>query len=146
MTKKIFLFAVALLFLTTSCSKYEFGPAISFVNRTDRITNSWSYANVYRNGLDITTGENSLDQIYSNSSIGLAIDGRFSFVDDFRDSVTIQGDGNWEFIENDEKLQLIYDDSRMRTLKITRLERSFLWLEEDIGNNNTLTLQLVSNE
>jgi hypothetical protein len=146
MTKKIFLFGITLLFFTTSCSKYEFGPAFSLVSRTDRITNSWQYANVFRNGLDITLGENSLDQIYSNSSIGLAIDGRFSYVDDFRDSVTIQGDGNWEFIENDEKLLLIYDDGTRRTLRITRLERAFLWLEEDIGGNNSLTFQLVENE
>jgi len=145
MKKLTFLF-IAMLFFTTSCSKYEFGPAIALVGRTDRMTNSWTYSKVYRNGLEITTGENSLDQIYSQSSIGFAVDGRFSYVDDFRDSLTLRGDGNWEFIENDEKLQLIYDDATVRVLTITRLERSFLWLKEEVGNNNTLTYELTSND
>ncbi len=142
----LFSIMIVTMVMVTSCSKYEYGPAFSFVGKTSRLTNSWAYADVYRNGLNITIGEDSLAQIYTNSSIGFAQDGRFSFIDDFRDSVTVRGDGSWEFIEDDEKLKLIYDDSGVvRTLKITRLERRFLWLEEVIGNNNTLIFQLVSN-
>lgn len=147
MTSRIILILFAVVLTVTSCSKYDDGPTVSLFSREDRVTNSWVYSKTYRNGLDITLGEQTNSQQYSESTIGFADDGRFSFVDVYRDSLTIRGDGFWEFIEDDEKLQLTYDDSGLvRILKINRLERSFLWLEENLGNNNTLILQLSSND
>lgn len=147
MTSRIILVLFVIVLTANSCSKYDDGPTVSLFSRTDRVTNSWVYSNVYRNGLDITLGEQTHSQQYNESTIGFADDGRFSFVDVFRDTTTVRGDGYWEFIENDEKLQLTYDDSGLvRILKINRLERSYLWLEEDLGDNNTLILQLSKND
>ena len=147
MTTRIILVLFAVVLTATSCSKYEDGPTLSLFSREDRVTNSWIYTTAYRNGLIITLGEQTLSQQYDESTIGFADDGRFSFVDVYRDTTTIRGDGYWKFIEDDEKLQLTYDSTGLiRTLKINRLERSFLWLEEDLGNNNTLILQLSNNE
>jgi hypothetical protein len=147
MTSRIILILFAVVLTVTSCSKYDDGPTVSLFSREDRVTNSWIYTTAYRNGLNITLGEQTNSQQYSESTIGFADDGRFSFVDVYRDSLTIRGDGFWEFIEDDEKLQLTYDDSGLvRILKINRLERSYLWLEENLGNNNTLILQLSSND
>lgn len=136
------LFAVLLL---SSCSKYEFGPGISLVSREDRLTESWTYTEVTKNGLDVTFGALSGDRNYAQSSIGFAKDGRFSYEEVFRDSIIDRGDGFWSFVNDDEGLSLQYDDTTRadRVLRITRLERSFLWLEEAIDNNNTMVYQLA---
>ncbi|MGB0863876.1 MAG: hypothetical protein ACPG19_14095 [Saprospiraceae bacterium] len=147
MTSRIILTFTVTLFVLSSCSKYDDGPTFSLFSKTDRVTNSWVYTEVYRNGLNITLGAEANNQKYTESTIGFADDGRFSFVDAYRDSTTINGDGYWEFVNDDESLQLTYDSSALiRTLKINRLERSYLWLEENLGNNNTLIIKLSSND
>lgn len=134
-----------LLLSHASCSKYEFGPAISLTSRTNRLTNSWTYTQVQRNGLDVTFGTVRGDRNYATSSMGFAKDGRFSYEEVFRDSIIDRGDGFWEFDNSDEELTLQYDDTTRtdRRLKITRLEARFLWLEEVTDNNNTMSYQLA---
>lgn len=127
-----------------SCNKYESGPFVSFVSRTNRITQSWDYSAVYRNGLDITSGIDTSGIDYSQSQIGFAEDNRFSYYDVINGEEFI-GDGFWEFIDDDNNLKLIYEDSAKTTkvYKITRLEQNFLWFEEDLDNNTTIEYQLI---
>lgn len=142
-------FLVLLIALTVaSCSKYEDGPSIAVRSRANRLTNSWTYSQVYQNGLTVLYGLQSADQNYSQSSIGFAEDGRFSYFDVRQDSSSVRGDGFWEFAEKDEKIILTYDppSTLIRTLVIKRLERSYLWLEEEKEGNNTLEFQLVPND
>lgn len=134
--------------LIASCGKYEDGPAIALLSPMSRITNSWKYSEVMRNGLNITAGENTQDLIYSKNSIGFAEDGRFSYIEEYRDSILDTGDGFWEFEENETQIKLIYDDANKtdRVLNLTRLESRFLWFSENIAGNNTLFYKMVSNE
>lgn len=139
----VFLLLIALAL--GSCSKYEFGPAISLTSRTNRLTNSWTYTQVQRNGLDVTFGTLRGDLNYAESSLGFAKDGRFSYEEVFRDSIIDRGDGFWEFTNQDEQLELQYDDTARapRSFRITRLESRFLWLEEISDVNNTTVYQLA---
>lgn len=145
---KNILIGTIIFLLIGGCNKYEDGPTISFVSPIDRITNSWKYDEVFRNGLDITAGEQTQDLIYTKSSIGFAEDGRFSYIEDYRDSALETGDGFWEFNDNKTIITLIYDDANKpnRTLNLTRLERRFLWFSENLNGNNVLTFKMVSNE
>ena len=150
MIKRLTLIIVVMVLTFASCSKYEDGPAFALSSVNSRITNSWGYTTVLRNNLNITLGEQDGDLIYSSSSFGLADDGRFSYIDVYRmgtSDSTDRGDGYWEFIDNNQKVKLIYDDitKSERTLIITRLERRFLWLKEDLGDNNTLEMQMTAN-
>lgn len=133
---------------SVSCNRYEDGPAISFLSPTQRLTNSWTYTDVRRNGLTITQGEQSGQIVYSQSTIGFEEDGRFSYVDVIRDSVTLVGDGFWEFQNNETELILNYDDTTRanRLLSISRLERRFLWMSEELDDNNSIFFQLTNGE
>lgn len=126
------------------CNKYESGPFFSLISKTNRISQSWDYSAVYRNGLDVTNGIDTSGHNYLQSSIGFADDSRFSYFDVIN-NVEYRGDGFWELIDNDNKLQLIYEDidSTVRTFRITRLENRFLWLEEELDNSTTLEFQLI---
>lgn len=140
---KTLLIGLALI-STISCNKYESGPSISFVSRTNRLVQSWDYSAVYRNGLDVTSGIDTSGYDYSQSSIGFAEDNRFSYFDVIN-GVEYTGDGFWKFVDNDDKLELIYEniDSTIKTYEITRLEQNFLWLEEELSNNTTIELRLI---
>lgn len=132
------------LISTISCNKYESGPFISLLSKTNRVTQSWDYSAVYRNGLDITNGIDTSGHNYSQSRIGFADDNRFSYFNEIN-GVDYIGDGFWEFTDDDNKLKLIYEDSAstIKIYKITRLEQRFLWLEEELENSTTLEFQLI---
>ena len=132
------------LISVVSCNKYESGPFVSLVSRTNRITQSWDYSAVYRNGLDITSGIDTSGHDYSQSRIGFAEDNRFSYYNEINGEEYI-GDGFWEFIDDDNSLKLIFEDSAMtqKVYKITRLEQNFLWFEEELDNSTTLEFQLI---
>jgi hypothetical protein len=138
------LLVVLALITAISCSKYESGPFLSLTSKKNRITGSWTYTAVYRNGLDITSGIDTSGYDYSQSSIGFAEDNRFSHYDLIH-GVESNGDGFWDLIDDDETFQLIYEnaDSTIKKYRITRLERNFLWYEEKLDNNTTLEFQLI---
>ena len=132
------------LISSIGCNKYESGPFFSLVSRTNRLAQSWDYSAVFRNGLDITNGIDTSGHNYAVSSIGFADDNRFSYFDEI-DGVEYRGDGFWELVDDDNKLQLIYEtvDSTIETYTITRLEQNFLWLEKELDNSTTLEFQLI---
>lgn len=138
------LLVVLALITAISCSKYESGPFLSLTSKKNRITQSWTYATVYRNGLDVTFGIDTSGHNYFRSRIGFAEDNRFSYYDQIN-GVEVNGDGYWDLIDDDETFQLIYEnaDSTIKKYKITRLERNFLWYEEKLDNNTTLEFQLI---
>jgi hypothetical protein len=138
-------FLISILSLTAiSCSKYESGPIISLASRTNRLAQSWDYSAVYRNGLDITDGIDTSKHNYSESRIGFGDDNRFSYLNVI-DGVTYVGDGFWEFTDNDQKLQLIYEDAAAtkKVYRITRLEQNFFWFEEELDNSVTIKYELI---
>lgn len=136
------LFFTLLFFIINGCSQYEYGPQLTLRTKEARITNSWTFSQVYKNGLNILNGIGDSSVIYSGSSIGLQENGRFSSIIVAKDNAgvneTFNYDGSWRLEEDDAKLNLIFDTivpffGKERLYTITKLASDDLWYEEKEG-------------
>ncbi len=110
----------------TSCSKYEDGPAISFVSKVERIENDWEIEKAERNGENVTE-EYDQYELYLNEDYTARLVAVYT-----SDNITFQyeTDGNWEFENDKEELKLDFEnDDADNTYIILRLKKDELWLE-----------------
>ncbi len=136
------LFCTVLFIFGSGCSQYEFGPQFTLRSKENRLTNSWAYSQVYKNGLNILGGSAGSSVIYSKSSIGLQNNGRFSTLVVGTDSAGVEEtynfDGSWRLVEDDAKLNLIFDTivpyfGKEQLYTITKLGSDDLWYEQKEG-------------
>jgi len=112
--------------LTTSCKKYDEGPAISLRSKKARIVNKWKAEKVTENGKDETSDYQGVtwefkddNKFYFNFSGGLAITGK------------------WEFNNDKSKIILTFDITNEKTeLEILRLKEKSMWLKENSNDAN----------
>jgi len=144
MKKYIYILCLAIAFSFTNCSKYEDGPFISLRGKENRLTNSWSYTLVMRNGVNVMEGLVKGSVNYTQSLIGFTDEGRFTEINTI-DAVASQKDGDWSFDEEKQNLILNFDDgSDTRNLSILKLKKVELWLEESF-DDNTIEYQMMPN-
>lgn len=108
---------IILLILSTSCSKYEEGPFISFQTKTERLVRSWERTEVLENGEPSGFG-GSVSYFFSEDGTG--------GIDYFAEDATIL----WEFDKKKENLLIkVGSNSEYKSYKILRLTEDELWLE-----------------
>lgn len=143
MKKNIFLFTALFIITFSNCSKYEDGPLISLRGKENRITNSWAYKSVTRNGVNVMEGIVPGSVNYTQSSIGFSDEERFTEIITI-DDLSAQKDGMWRLEEDKSVIQLNFDDnSENRQLRILKLKKNELRLVEVFGDN-TIEYHLTS--
>lgn len=116
-----------------SCQKYADGPSISLRTRTERVANNWKVENYKINGSDYTSLVASYTESFSKSE-------SYSY-----DWGSINGEGTWKFINDDEEIQLTGNDNQSsRKLFILKLEEKSFWYYYMDGDDKH-ELHLVAN-
>lgn len=113
---------------TSSCKRYEEGPAFTLRTAKARLVNTWEIEKYMVNGEDITAlvlplfGEHSLE-----------------FCRDKRYEWNIGGmneKGKWSFIENKDKIEMLRGDTLPFSQKIIKLTNNEFWVEgRESGDN-----------
>ena len=99
-----------------SCNKYEEGPAISLISKTERLANIWKVENYKVDGTDYTSLVSGYIEVFSKS-------GAYSY-----SWGVISNEGTWEFQNGDMEVKLTGNDNQTsRVLHILRLENKALW-------------------
>lgn len=144
MKKYIYFLCFAITLSFTNCSKYDDGPLISLRGKENRLVNSWNYTLVTRNGVNVMEGLVKGAVNYTQSSIGFTKGGRFTEIYTI-DDVAEQKDGDWSFDDEKNSIILTFDDeSEVRNIRILKLKKAILWLEESFGDN-TIEYQMMPN-
>jgi hypothetical protein len=108
---------VFILIFTTSCSKYEEGPIISFRSKEKRLINTWEIKEILRNGENCEFSGNSV-YVFNEDGTGA------------HDYLAMDCYIEWEFDKKKENL-LIKENSNgeYQNYKIIRLTMTELWLQ-----------------
>jgi len=128
---KIPLVLAAAALLATGCKKYEDGPGVSLVPRTERIANTWVIDKAYADGQDVTSD-------YDQYVLTLTTSGGATLVAEYTILgviLSFETTGTWSFANDQEDLVLDFEnDAADATYRITRLTREELWMREQGGN------------
>jgi hypothetical protein len=128
------LFILFIITSFSSCKKYEDGPAISFISKKERISNTWHVANYYENGTDKTTDFNNVLQ---NAVLTIEKSGSYHFSYKAFGLVDYNETGTWNFT-NDDK-DFITNPSTgtgtTATHHILKLRENELWYTDDADAN-----------
>jgi hypothetical protein len=135
MTKFKLLIILSFLAYLNSCTNYEHGPAVSFINANTRIAGEWELTDIIINDKtdDVLFAEESkvkyticeqgtIIAVYTNSTRSLT-----------------ENTGNWQF--NDDKTEIIvsFDTNYEQVLlqcnnyKILRLTNDELWISDEVS-------------
>lgn len=136
-TKVYVALAAAFMFTATSCSKYEDGPGVSLVPRSERVANTWEYDKVYENGEEVTENYDQYE-LYTSADGDAQLDAEYQY-----GGVTVETstDGTWEFQNEEENISFDFeDDEQDNTYQILRLTQDELWLRE-LGGETEIHLK-----
>jgi len=124
-----FLLAVLLFSLLAGCSKYEDGPLVSLRSRETRVTNVWRVATATNlSGADTTSA-------YYLKKWELTKE--FSII--YSENQT-KYFGKWQFTQNNENLEMVYDSLETETFIIKKLKEDEMILR---NRDSEVTLNLV---
>ena len=134
---KISLALASVALLAAGCNKYDDGPGISLLPRTERVANTWVIDKATSGGQDITS---AFDQyvltLTSGGSATLEADYTF-----FGVVISNSTTGTWSFANDQEELVLDFaDDQADATYQILRLTTNELWLRK-VGEDLELRLK-----
>lgn len=138
-TKKVlfYLFLLTFSFSASFCSKYEEGPTVSFIPKTQRIANTWSLDARFKNGTEESLSSSDMKTTLTFTEDG---DAEGAYTDG---GFTYKGTGTWEFSDDKEEITVVITYSGFgfsitdeKTYKILKLKSDELWLEytEDDGD------------
>jgi hypothetical protein len=113
---------IVIVFLITSCTKYEDGPLITFRSKTKRLCKTWSYQSIIytEQGITVTTNLPKYKMTFNKDGLYLQDDGYT---------------GNWKF-SGDVGLEINKRKQNNDTIEnivweITRLSNKELWLRKN---------------
>jgi hypothetical protein len=125
---KLFIIFNLFCLFTSSCRKYEEGPAISLLSKKYRLYGYWDMEKYIKNNVEQTS------ELQFHHQFGFAKDGTYyySFYDP-PSGYTINFTGTWEFRHQKQQLVLGLDDPingmEYQVWDILRLTSKELWLE-----------------
>ncbi len=132
MKKLVMLIAVGVGLTFTQCKKYDEDPTITLIPRETRITNSWEFQAAYEDGENVSSE-------YDRFDLTIREDGT-AYIDVEYESipgtvVRTQSDGTWTFKDNDEVVELNFEDdsedAEVYVLRLTTKEFRFRDLDTD---------------
>lgn len=115
---------------TTSCNKYEDGPAFSLLTKKSRLCGEWVIDKYFYNDVDQTTNYNSL--VGANYVLEIEKDGNYRTEGSFTDN------GTWELGEDkdDVRMKSNQANSSEVSYRILRLKSKELWLRYTAPNGD----------
>ncbi|MHB1277013.1 MAG: lipocalin family protein [Bacteroidia bacterium] len=124
---KLFTTATLVPIVLSACNKYEDGPDISLIPRTDRMANTWIFAYAESNGENVS---DQFDQyeLYMNTENEAQLDATYVI---FGTSYQTSTSGTWAFTNDQQNLLLDFDDDAQdNEYEILRLANKELWLRD----------------
>ena len=118
------------MMISYSCSKYDDGPFFSLRTKKGRLVGEWELDKVIQNGQT-----QSLDSDYD-------IIWEFERDGDFEQTIEYGSysygyNGDWEFDDNGEELEIEISGYGTQTWEINRLTNNELWIEINDGGDKT---------
>jgi len=129
MKARILLIVGLMIFVMSSCRKYEEGPNLSLRSAKARATNSWAMESITINGI-----EKSDEPGYTNQRHYMFGDGQYTLT--VIDPVTLIAEniqGNWELYDSDRKMALTLKNftgniDSVEDYKVLKLFKKQMWL------------------
>ena len=118
------------MMISYSCSKYDDGPFFSLRTKKGRLVGEWELDKVIQNGQT-----QSLDSDY-DIIWEFERDGDFEQTLEYG-SYSYGYNGDWEFDNNGEELEIALNGYGTQTWEINRLTNNELWLEINDGGDKT---------
>lgn len=121
---KLLITGLTLIFIFSSCGKYEDGPGFSVLTKKHRITGNWT-------GVPYFSAMWDDSKVNESNQMNIYKDGTITFKQD-----TVVSIANWEFIEDKESIAVtnFYLQSKASTVfRIHRLTNKELLLKEVDG-------------
>lgn len=119
----VILLGFALIFGTTSCKKYQEGPAISFRSKKARVANTWVVEK------SIVDGKEESTSPLSGFVFEFTKDGKYNFTAD----ETSYDKGTWDFGDKKETIVMTNENGDKNTATILKLKNKELWTKETIS-------------
>jgi hypothetical protein len=123
--KKLALLFVLSAFVFSGCKKYDDGPWFSLRTKKERLSNAWTIAAAYENGVDKTSDYNSVFADYTltiNKENTYTLSYKLLNITDYTES------GSWVF--NGDKTHVIFvktNSSSSSDWEILKLKEKELW-------------------
>ena len=118
------------MMISYSCSKYDDGPFFSLRTKKGRLVGEWELDKVIQNGQT-----QSLDSDY-DIIWEFERDGDFEQTLEYG-SYSYGYNGDWEFDNNGEELEIALNGYGTQTWEINRLTNNELWIEINDGGDKT---------
>ena len=118
------------MMISYSCSKYDDGPFFSLRTKKGRLVGEWELDKLIQNGQT-----QSLDSDY-DIIWEFERDGDFEQTLEYG-SYSYGYNGDWEFDDNGEELEIQINGDGTQTFEINRLTNNELWLEINDGGDKT---------
>lgn len=126
-TFKIFLSLLTVLFVLSSCKKYDEGPAISLLTKKMRVTGDWKAEKIISESGDV-------DYVDGVEIVKIMKDNTF----ERREGNSITESGSWEFSNDKSYLRFTYEDdlgiNNIEEFEIIRLRNKELWVKDVNGD------------
>jgi hypothetical protein len=123
--------------LATGCSKYDDGPGVSLIPRTERMANTWVIERATADG-DVVTDDYDQYVLDLNTDGAATLQAEYTV---FGVDVNTQTSGTWAFANDQEELVLDFEeDLADGTYIINRLTQTELWLRK-VGEDLELRLR-----
>lgn len=118
---------LAIVFVLSSCSKYEEGPSLSLLTKTARLTGSWKIDYQTVGGVVVD------ESVYESIVYTLEKDGTGTYSGDFL-GITFTVDLEWQWVDGKEEVEARMEDGNggweaWETAKILKLENKEFWTE-----------------
>lgn len=128
---------VALALLAAGCNKYDDGPGVSLIPRTERVANTWVIDKAFADGSDVTADYDQYTLTLTTGNAATLV-GEYTV---FSVTISTETNGTWAFANDQEELVLDFEDDQADgNYQILRLTQTELWLRE-IGDDLELRLK-----
>ena len=122
----VILLSMAVLF--SSCRKYEDGPTISFISKTERVSNNWKVVSLFRNDIDETND-------WAKYNMNFTKEGKITWTTQLEGGTEVVQTGTWELASVKEQIKITFDEkdpvsglTRLLYMDILRLTEDELWI------------------
>jgi hypothetical protein len=136
--KTVNTFLIAVVIATTaslsfsSCKKGDDDPVVSLKSRKDRFTNTWTLTKYEKNGTtQDLSGTTYIYNVYNAGTLTQTVEGSI-----FGFPTRTTSDGTWNFINDDEDVEITIGSQPAIIYNIQRLASKELWLKRNIGSDS----------
>lgn len=135
--------ALAVLFIVSSCGKYEEGPGFSLRSKTSRLTGTWKFEKIFENGTEVT-----IDESTATMRMEFKKDGTGTMSGTFL-TITVSMNLEWEFASDKENIRIRTQEygttnwEEWEESEILKLTNSEFWIKDSETVNSITTETII---